>query len=202
MQGPAEPAIVPYRVDKECAGSYPVLPGPKAGPMQIPEEMRMATGAGPREAYRIAADMERQGESLYRSLAEEAEEASVRAVYLELADEEAGHRELMEQLAEKYESVTPHGGYDPQRAMELLRGYRSVFDGDRLSMEKERAVSPGRAIDFAIRREMDSIMFYHEAREMVSAISHSHVDRIIDEERKHFRQLSRIRAEMGEEVSS
>jgi len=161
----------------------------------------MAAGAGPREAYRIAADMERQGEDLYRSLAEEAEDGAVRGVFTELADEEAEHRELMEQLAGKYEAVTPPGGYDPQRAMELLRGYRSVFDADRLGMERERAVSPVRAVDFAIRREMDSIMFYHEAREMVSAISRSHVDRIIREERKHFRRLSRIRAEMEEELS-
>lgn len=86
--------------------------------------------------------------------------------------------------------------------MEPLRGYRSVFDSDRLGMEKQRTVSPVQAVDFAIRRVMDSIMIHQEAREMVSAISRSHVDRIIDEERKHFRQLSRIRAEMGEELSS
>ena len=155
----------------------------------------MAVGAAPREVYRIAADMERLGEALYSSLAEGAADPSIEELYRKLAEEEREHRELMEERAAAMEDVVPGQGYryDPERAMALLRGYRSIFDEDRLQFELERNSSPPAVLDFAIRREMDSIMFYHEAMDMVPQMSRKALRRIIEQEREHFGSLSKLR---------
>jgi rubrerythrin len=156
----------------------------------------MAAGAEPREVYRIAADMERRGERMYARLAESPGDEARRELFLFLAGEEAEHLRRMEELARHAESSAPPGYYDPERAMELLRGYRSVFDADRLEPERERTRSLHDAVDFAIRREMDSIMFYHEAEMVVPESSKRALERIIDEERKHFSELSALREHM------
>jgi rubrerythrin len=49
------------------------------------------------------------------------------------------------------------------------------------------------AINFAIRRELDSILYYHEIKRFISRSQHDSIDKIIDEERKHFETLSEIR---------
>jgi Rubrerythrin. len=49
------------------------------------------------------------------------------------------------------------------------------------------------ALDFAIQRELDSILFYHEIRELVLETQKKMVNEIIREERKHFEILSQIR---------
>ena len=49
------------------------------------------------------------------------------------------------------------------------------------------------AINFGIQRELDSILYYHEIKEFVPKNQHSLIDKVIDEERKHFSKLSELR---------
>ena len=51
------------------------------------------------------------------------------------------------------------------------------------------------ALDFAIQREMDSILYYQEIKSLLGPITPGTVDTIIDEERMHFAFLSRLRRE-------
>ena len=48
------------------------------------------------------------------------------------------------------------------------------------------------AIDFAIGAELKSIQYYHEIKELVPKKHYDKIDRIIEEERKHFLKLSEI----------
>ena len=49
------------------------------------------------------------------------------------------------------------------------------------------------AIDFAIRRELDSILYYHEIKEFIAKDQHESIDKIINEEREHFKMLSEMK---------
>ena len=51
------------------------------------------------------------------------------------------------------------------------------------------------AIDFAIDREVDSILYYHEIKGFIAKNQHESIDRIINEERRHFKVLSKMREE-------
>ena len=51
------------------------------------------------------------------------------------------------------------------------------------------------ALDFAIQREMDSILYYQEIKSLLEDRCAETVDMIIDEERMHFAFLSRLRRE-------
>jgi rubrerythrin len=49
------------------------------------------------------------------------------------------------------------------------------------------------ALDFAIKRELDSILYYHEIKKFVPAAQYTAIDQIIAEERKHFSKLSAVK---------
>ena len=49
------------------------------------------------------------------------------------------------------------------------------------------------AIDFAIRRELDSLLYYREIRELLPADRKEAIERIILEEKKHFMKLSEMK---------
>jgi len=45
------------------------------------------------------------------------------------------------------------------------------------------------AFDFAMQRELDSILYYHEIKNLIPQAQHEAVDKIIEEERKHYALL-------------
>jgi rubrerythrin len=45
------------------------------------------------------------------------------------------------------------------------------------------------AVDFAIQRELDSILYYHEIKNLVPTTQHETIEKIIVEERKHYAAL-------------
>jgi rubrerythrin len=49
------------------------------------------------------------------------------------------------------------------------------------------------ALDFAIQRELDSILYYHEIKKLVPAAQHDAIEKIIEEERKHFLSLTAMK---------
>lgn len=60
------------------------------------------------------------------------------------------------------------------------KGFKGVFDAQS-------------AIDFAIQRELDSILYYQEAKQFVAPKQHGQIDKIIEEEQKHFAVLSELK---------
>ena len=53
------------------------------------------------------------------------------------------------------------------------------------------------ALDAAIRRELDAMLYYQELKNHVSDEDGKILDSIIDEERKHFQMLSEVRKKMS-----
>ena len=48
-------------------------------------------------------------------------------------------------------------------------------------------------MDFAIKRELDSILYYHEIKRLVPVAQHAAIEQIIEEERKHFSALTEMK---------
>jgi len=67
------------------------------------------------------------------------------------------------------------------------------------SQEKELAIikDTASAIDFAIQRELDSILYYQESKQFVHENQQKLIDDIINEERKHFAVLSDLKKSLN-----
>ena len=146
------------------------------------------------DVVRFAVRIEEDGEMLYREAARLTDNEAAKALFVRLADEEVGHKKIFEGLEQNLGDYTPAETYDGEY-MAYLRNYidgKVVFRQD---MKNAVSImgSVIAALDFAINRELDSILYYQEIRAFVPERHYTTVDRIIAEERKHFAILSEAR---------
>lgn len=146
---------------------------------------------------RIATGIEQNGERLYRALSEAfASQEDLKELFARLADEELAHANDFKRLAGA-ESECPA---DPDGGFSVLDAYARIFSRSRLSDELAMiGEGIGRAVDFAIRREMDSIFFYSEAGAGAPGPLGAILARILEEERRHFREMNELRSRLSED---
>lgn len=146
------------------------------------------------DVVRFAVRIEEDGETFYREAARMSDSQAVKALFLRLAHEEAGHKRLFEGIAQTLGDYTPPETYEGEY-MAYLRDYidgKVVFRQDMKNAVSLMGTVLS-ALDFAIQREMDSVLYYQEIRAFVPERHHGTVDSIVSEERKHFAILSETR---------
>jgi len=148
------------------------------------------------ELFQFAIRIEENGEYFYRKVAKVSSKDEIKNLFNFLADEETRHREIFSDMVRKITKYEPPETY-PDEYFQYLRAYADalIFPPE---VEKELDVSSGllKALDFGIKRELDSIMFYLEAKSFVQKTQHKKLDEIINEERKHFLKLSRMKEDI------
>lgn len=148
-----------------------------------------------RRLYELAVDLEMAGSLFYRTYSEGHPDRVVGELFEFLADEEDRHgRELSEILRDMPDLEIP--GFESEMQPEL-KAYTRIFSGARLAAERADVRDAASALDFAIRREMDSIFLYGELSRVVPGTERQAVERLIEEERSHFRRLSALRSGGG-----
>ncbi|NOZ64335.1 MAG: ferritin family protein [Caldiserica bacterium] len=146
------------------------------------------------EVLQFAVGMEEAGEKFYRQLSSNFKEETLQNVFNFLAEEECKHREVFANMALEVEKYEPPENY-PQEYFSYLRAYADqVIFSNKLEEEARQSLrSLLSALDFAMRRELDSILYYQELKGAVPEGEHSVVDMVIEEERKHFLKLLEIK---------
>jgi rubrerythrin len=148
-----------------------------------------------RDVIQFAVRIEEDGEAFYRKAALAAEDKDTRDLFNFLADEEIQHKELFREMLSKMEALQPAETYDGEYAAYLS----DYIDGKVIFTKKaEQALTPVMkdtfsVITFAMQREADSILYYHEAKRFIAEKYYNIIDKIITEERKHFGKLSELR---------
>ncbi len=147
-----------------------------------------------RDIINIAVKIEENGERFYREAAERAQAPELKEVLLMLAKDELKHKDIFinmlkdlnfpdEPLSDEYQNY--------------LKAYtqRLIFQ-DKSSdfIEKMNKFDQIWALDFAMQRELDSILYYYELKNVVAKNNHKLIDMIIVEERSHFEKLSNIKS--------
>lgn len=142
------------------------------------------------DIFKLAEDIEVNGEQFYRKAAEDVSDAASKEMLVGLADMEKDHKELFEQmrtqLAEKEKGETvfdPEG--DAENYLKALADIRVFFEKpvDTSSMEN--------ILKTAIQAEKDSIVLYLGMKELVpEKYGKNRIDKIIKEEMGHIRLLS------------
>ena len=151
-----------------------------------------------RELVDIAIGIERNGASFYESLAKSAGNKTAKDVYEHLAGEERKHVGIFQSM------LGPVADYrSPEIYTEEYDVYLKALVGSAIFPDEQvaRAVAQkvsnaAEAIQMALSAEKESILFYSEMRGLVRQSDRNVMDKIIEEERSHVRQLSDLKKDL------
>ena len=144
------------------------------------------------EVIQVAIKIEENGEEFYRGMAKKFSDKAAKDTFNSLADEEIKHRRIFEEMVSTVESYEPPESF-PGEYFQYLRSYAQehIFTKEKsaqLKIKQFEAVKE--AIEFAIGMELDSIHYYTEAKSLVPQGQRVIIDKVIEEERRHYLKLT------------
>lgn len=148
------------------------------------------------EIIEIAMRLEERGEAFYKAAAEKAAEAEVKTLFEELAVQEQYHRRAFQQMGRGVvELALSPEQWDQFQAYTGALLNQSLFDrpDGALSQAVEATDEPN-ALQAALGFEKETLLFFHELRDVVRGPARQTMDRIIEEERRHIQRLSGLLA--------
>jgi rubrerythrin len=136
--------------------------------------------------------LEERGEEFYTTAAEKASAADVQTLFEELAVQEQYHRRAFQQMGrgvvELALSPEQWGEFQAYTGA-LLR--QSFFDKPKGALSQTVGdMSKQEALQAALGFEKETLLFFHELRNVVKGPAQQTVDRIVEEERQHIQRLS------------
>jgi rubrerythrin len=151
----------------------------------------------PSEIFQFAIRIEINGEKFYHQMSEKFNDPKLKELFSFLADEETKHKRIYEEMVTKVEKYEPFESY-PGEYFEYLRAYadKIVFDEKNFDEQQKKITDPVSAINTAMDNEVASILYYQEMKRFVPENQRGSIDKIIDEERRHFVTLSNIRSKL------
>ncbi|MBC8525252.1 MAG: ferritin family protein [Candidatus Cloacimonetes bacterium] len=149
------------------------------------------------EIYQFAIRIEENGEKFYRQMAKKLDEPKVKELFALLADDEVVHKKTFKEMLSQIETYEPPESY-PGEYFEYLRAYvdNVLFSINKFDEDVEKIHNALEAIQFAIDKELDSVLYYQEMRNVVLAHQKELIKNIIEEERRHVVKLSEIKRKM------
>ncbi|HTP26571.1 MAG TPA: ferritin family protein [Anaeromyxobacteraceae bacterium] len=146
------------------------------------------------DAVQFAIRIEENGEAWYREAGSTAVDEEAKQLFLRLAEKEADHRGLFQRMLDNLGNRPLLESY-PGEYLAYLRDHidgRAVFERDGRS-GPEAGSDASKVLEFALQRELDSMLYFEALKAFVVDRDLKAVDAIIAEERMHFTELSRIR---------
>ncbi len=151
-----------------------------------------------RELIKMAVKDEETGIAFYQALAESTDQPEIKDGIQAIAAEEEHHRDRFKGMLEKageWEPVEEYSGQYEDYVNALLEN--RAFPKPEDAAEEARSVAnDAEAIDIAIGLEKDTLLFQQEMRGFISPEYNDFVDEIIDEERKHVKDLTRLKSSL------
>jgi rubrerythrin len=150
---------------------------------------------GASEVLQFAIKIEENGWRFYNKVAEANDDEKVKDLFTFLADEEIKHKETFEAMLPEIDKYEPREVYPPEY-FAYLRAYAdNIIFKHGVEKDLSEDLEPVSAVDFGIIIEVDSIAYYNEVKNFVPQNQRSVIDKIIEEERKHFLKLSNLKKE-------
>jgi rubrerythrin len=144
----------------------------------------------------MAIRIEENGADFYNYAEKIAKQEEAKKLFAHLALEELSHKKVFKAIFAEIEKFSTPESYEGEYCS-YLREYvdnNIIFTKEAIDKELAHVQNTLSALDFAIKRELDSIFFYNEIKRLVMPAQHSIIDKIINEERKHFSRLSEAKA--------
>lgn len=149
----------------------------------------------PSEVFQLAIRIEENGEKFYRHMAQKLDDPEIKELFTMLVNEEIVHKRTFEAMVSKIETYEPAENF-PEDYFAYLRAFADnvIFDERKLDEIIASIDDKHSALDFAIRNEVASISYYLDVKKLVPEKQRGKIDRIIDEERRHFIKLSDMKS--------
>jgi rubrerythrin len=150
------------------------------------------------ELLEIAIGIERNGMAFYQALAGKTGNRDVKDIYNHLAGEEKKHLDIFQGMSDSLGQAKPPENYTEEYMLYLKSLVdNTVFSNITEAQQKaDKVFNKIEALDTGIRAEKDSILFYTELQNLVKEPDRKIVLNILDEEKKHLRQLSELKREL------
>jgi rubrerythrin len=150
------------------------------------------------ELYRMAAEMERTGLAFYNTIAEQAKDLTVKAVFGYLAIAEKRHlrtfKKLWSAAAKSSAPETYRGEYKNYLAA-LLK--EQVFPSSGIARSRAARSSQLSALNTGLKAEKESILFYSGLLDLVPQQDRTAIQKILAEEKRHLRKLMEYKYKSG-----
>jgi len=158
----------------------------------------MATGFNASEIFEIAIQIEKHGEKFYRHAVTICDDPKIKKMFGDLADEEVVHRKTIDGLLSKIDHYEPPEKY-PGEYCQYLTAYSEnlVFSEEDFEKEMKGIDTVADALEFAIEKELQSILYYLEMRNLVpEGPQRKEIDNLVEEERRHYLKLNEVKKTM------
>lgn len=152
-------------------------------------------GFGASDIVEVAIRIEENGVNFYKFAEQIAKQEEAKKLFAHLAQEEIKHKRIFEGIFAKIEKSAVPESYNGEYSA-YLHAYvdnNIIFTKEAMDKEMANVKDTISAFDFAIRRELDSILYYHEIKKLVPSAQHGAIEQIIEEERKHFSILTEMK---------
>jgi rubrerythrin len=149
------------------------------------------------EVLDVAIGIEENGEKLYRHAVDLTDDPKMKDFFKYVADEEVKHKKTFQGMLSGMEHAREPEKY-PGEYCEYVRAYASniVFPAEILEKEISKIGDVQGALEFAIQREIEAILYFLEMKNFVPDTHKKQIDKIIDEERRHYLKLNDIKREL------
>ena len=150
------------------------------------------------ELLEMAIGIERNGMAFYQALADKTGNKDAKDIYNYLAGEEKKHLDTFQGMSDSLGQAKPPETYTDEYMLYL----KSLIDNVVFSNVTEAQQKAGKisseieALDTGIQAEKDSILFYAELQNLARERDRKVVLNILDEEKKHLRQLSELKRKL------
>ena len=146
------------------------------------------------EILKFAVRIEESGEEFYSQAAALAESGEAKQIFQYLAGQEREHKATFESMAAEANAASAQMSFsgDYQAYLEAYLD-NILFPVDTISSRVTALNDIFNLLNFGIKSELDSILFYHESKRMLPASQHDVIDKIIEEERRHFIKLLELK---------
>lgn len=150
------------------------------------------------EVVQFAVRIEENGYNFYKNFAGTLKNEQERSLFSFLAEEELKHVDVFKKMLPGAGASKPRLNY-PDEYSAYLQAYADnlIFTESSLKREMEKIKDARAAVDFGMRRELDSILYYQEIKAFVPRNDAGLLDEIVREERTHFLKLSGMKKDLG-----
>ena len=146
-----------------------------------------------KDLVRTAISIERNGIAFYDIMAVSTENDETSDIFRHLAQMEREHILIFQDMLRESDAYT---GVEAEEHISYIRALaaNAVFTDELVTSEMAaQADSDIKALELAIAAEKDSLLFYYQMRDVLPRQAHSVVNKIMDEEKSHLMQLSKLK---------
>ncbi len=152
------------------------------------------------EILKLAIEIENNGREFYINMSERVSEDELKRILNFLASEEEKHKKVFEDILKNLDTSNIVESYSGEyQAYLRALADECVFTNDLVKQKASEGFSSSlELLIFALRIEKDSIILYTEMKDKVLK-KEEELNRVIEEERKHFVMISELRNKYKEE---